>query len=257
MPDGGRHGARPHSRTSHPEPGANAAAGLRSNVSGVDRLRALRCGAPIVGGRAFPAPNSGPGPAGSPSPMVCRNGFISTVVGNGTPGPAGDGGPATAAAINQPRAVAVDAEGNLFVTDTYNNRIRRVDPDGRITTVAGNGVGGYSGDGGPAIDAAIFRPHGVAVDNRGHLLIADSPNHRIRMVDLSSGLIRTVAGTGEEGFSGDGVEDIRPARSAPLRHPHARRRPPGGRHRQSPDPPCRPGRHHHHGGGNRRGRLDR
>ncbi|MDQ1565376.1 MAG: hypothetical protein QOF96_256, partial [Actinomycetota bacterium] len=87
-------------------------------------------------------------PVGFPSPVVTRNGFIRTVVGNGTPGPSGDGGPATAAAISFPRAVTVDAEGNLFVTDTYNNRIREVDPEGRISTVAGNGVAGYSGDGG-------------------------------------------------------------------------------------------------------------
>jgi streptogramin lyase len=154
-------------------------------------------------------------PLAFPSPVVTENGFIRTVVGNGTPGPSGDGGPATAAALSFPRAVTVDAEGNLFVTDTYNNRIREVDPEGRISTVAGNGVAGYSGDGGPAIDAAIFRPHGVAVDNRGHLFIADSPNHRIRMVDLPSGVIRTVAGTGVPGFSGDGG----PATAAQLNRP--------------------------------------
>jgi sugar lactone lactonase YvrE len=157
---------------------------------------------------AVPAP--GRGPLEFPSPVVTKNGFIRTVVGNGTPGPSGDGQPATAAAINFPRAVTVDAGGNLFVTDTYNNRIRQVDPDGRIITVAGNGVAGYSGDGGPAIDAAIFRPHGVAVDNRGHLFIADSPNHRIRMVDLPTGVIRTVPG-----FSGDGG----PATAAQLNRP--------------------------------------
>jgi sugar lactone lactonase YvrE len=106
--------------------------------------------------------------------------------------------------INHPRTAAVDNAGNVYFTDTDNNMIRRVDPSGHVTNIAGNGTAGYSGDNGPATQASIWRPHGVAVDNRGHVFIADSPNHRIRRVDLATGIITTVAGSGQSGYAGDG-----------------------------------------------------
>ncbi len=106
--------------------------------------------------------------------------------------------------INHPRTAAVDNAGNVYFTDTDNNMIRRVDPSGHVTNIAGNGTAGFSGDNGPATSASIWRPHGVAVDNKGHVFIADSPNHRIRRVDLASGIITTVAGNGQSGYAGDG-----------------------------------------------------
>ena len=123
-----------------------------------------------------------------------------------------DGGFATLA---QPRTAAVAANGDVYFTDTYHHQIRRLDPSGVVTNVAGNGYAGSGGDGGPATEASLDTPHGVAVDNRGHVFVADSPNHRIRMIDLASGTIRTVAGTGQEGFGGDGG----PATSARLNRP--------------------------------------
>jgi len=129
---------------------------------------------------------------------------ITLVAGTGVAGFSGDGGPALAAKINLPRAVAVDAQGNVFVADTYNHRIRKIDPGGIITTVAGNGQAGSSGDGGPATQARIKWPHGVAVDGAGNVYLTDSPNHRVRRVDKATGKIATIAGTGQAGFSGDG-----------------------------------------------------
>ena len=125
-------------------------------------------------------------------------GIITTVAGNGTRGFAGDGGQATAAQINRPRGVGVDGSGNLYIADSGNERIRKVDTSGIITTVAGTGTTGFSGDGGQATAAQLNRPHGVAVDGTGNLYIADNLNHRIRKVD-SSGVITTVAGTGAAG----------------------------------------------------------
>jgi sugar lactone lactonase YvrE len=129
---------------------------------------------------------------------------ITLVAGTGVAGFSGDGGPALAAMINLPRAVAVDTQGNLFVADTYNHRIRKIGTDGIITTVAGNGQAGSSGDGGPAIKARIKWPHSVAVDDAGNVYLTDSPNNRVRRVDKNTGMIATIAGTGQAGFSGDG-----------------------------------------------------
>jgi uncharacterized protein (TIGR03437 family) len=145
------------------------------------------------------------------------SGIITTVAGNGKYGFSGDGGPATSAAINVPLGVAVDAAGNLYISDSRNNRIRKVS-GGIITTVAGSGSpfqpGGFSGDGGLATNATLNFPSGLAVDTVGNLYIADEDNHRVRKV--SGGIITTVAGTGVVGFSGDGG----PATSATLDRPN-------------------------------------
>ena len=136
-------------------------------------------------------------------------GVISRVAGTWRPfGSIGDGGAATAARLDRPEGVAVDGAGNLYIADTFNHRIRKVDAAGVITTVAGSGeggfgYGGFGGDGGPAVDAQLSRPTGVAVDGAGNLYIADTYNYRIRKVD-AAGVITTVAGTGRGGYGGDG-----------------------------------------------------
>jgi len=135
--------------------------------------------------------------------MVTPAGTISTVAGNGTAGYAGDGGPAPLAKLNAPFGVAVDKSGNLYIADYDNYRIRKVTPDGIISTVAGNGIAGYAGDGGRAVDAEINVPTGVAVDNAGNIYIADAINERIRRV-TPGGIISTVAGNGGAIYSGDG-----------------------------------------------------
>jgi sugar lactone lactonase YvrE len=114
----------------------------------------------------------------------------------------GDGGPASSAQLYHPRAIAFDRGGNAYIADTLNQRIRRIDTAGTITTVAGNGIEGFGGDGGPALQAALNQPHGVAVDSAGNVYIADSGNHRIRRVDRR-GVITTVAGNGTPGATGD------------------------------------------------------
>jgi|GEM_PF-1426525 len=152
---------------------------------------------------------------------VGTNGIITTVAGNGYQDQfgngaySGDGGPATVAELNQPDGVAIDANGNIFIADRYNERIRKVGVNGIITTVAGNGdspmpyEGSFSGDGGPATNAELNVPIGVAVDGSGNIFIADMNNQRIRKVD-AFGVITTVAGNGYQdqfgngGYSGDG-----------------------------------------------------
>ena len=145
-------------------------------------------------------------------------GTISTIVGTGEWGYSGDGGPATQAQLRYPSSVAVDGAGNLYIADSGNNRIRKVDvATGTISTIAGTGEWGYSGDGGPAIEAQLRYPSAVAVDGAGNLYIADSGNNRIRKVDVATGTISTIAGTGEWGYSGDGG----PAIEAQLGYPSA------------------------------------
>jgi sugar lactone lactonase YvrE len=131
--------------------------------------------------------------------------IITTAVGTGEKGFAGDGGPADKALLNGPFDVCFDAAGNLYFSDTFNNRVRRVDAaSGTITTVAGTGEKGFSGDGGPATGAALDEPYGVVIDRAGNLYIADRLNRRVRRIDGATGIITTLAGTGEARYSGDG-----------------------------------------------------
>jgi trimeric autotransporter adhesin len=134
---------------------------------------------------------------------VTPNGVVSIVAGTGTYGSTGDGGAATSAQIGYPRGVVVDAAGNIYFSDWYNNLIRKITPAGIITTVAGNGTYGYGGDGGPATSAQLFNPTGLALDASGNLYIADSANNRVRRV-APDGIITTVAGDGSYGLGGDG-----------------------------------------------------
>jgi uncharacterized protein (TIGR03437 family) len=145
---------------------------------------------------------------------IGTDGTVTTYAGNGTNGFTGDGGPAVNAELSAPAAVALDAAGNLYIADLGNLRIRKVSADGNISTVAGNGAEGYSGDGGAALNASLNTPLGVAVDPSGNLYIADSASHVIRKVTLD-GNINTIAGTGAPGFTGDGG----PAASAQITSP--------------------------------------
>src|SRR5262245_8368012 len=130
----------------------------------------------------------------------------STIAGNGQKAYAGDGGPAAAASLNMPHEIQFDAARNLYIAERDNHVVRRVDAKtGVISTFAGTGVAGYSGDGGPAARAQLRQPHSIAVDPRGRLLICDIGNQRIRQVDFSTGTIETFAGTGERGPTPDGA----------------------------------------------------
>jgi trimeric autotransporter adhesin len=152
---------------------------------------------------------------------IAPDGTISTIAGTGTPGYSGDGGPAANAQINTPTGIRADDAGNLYIADVGNQRIRKVDASGMITTLAGNGNKGYGGDGGPAIDASFYNPVRVAVDPSGNVLVADQSDHRIRRI-TPAGIITTLAGNGAGtpaagSFSGDGG----PATSASLNNPTA------------------------------------
>ena len=141
-------------------------------------------------------------------------GVVTTVAGTGEAGWSGDGGPAVAAKMRGPMRLTFDAAGNLYIADVNDMRIRKVTPQGIISTVAGSGLGGYGGDGGLATKAHLYAPSDVAVDAAGNLYIADKSNHRIRRVG-PDGIIRTVAGTGSPGYWGDDG----PATAAGLRSP--------------------------------------
>lgn len=134
---------------------------------------------------------------------VGKDGIARHIAGMGERGFAGDGGPAIDAQINFSNHLVADAEGNLFVADTGNQRIRKISPDGIISTVAGMGEMGFAGDGGPAIEAQFAYPAAIAIDGEGSLYIADFNNHRIRKIS-PDGIIETIAGTGEPGYNGDG-----------------------------------------------------
>lgn len=142
---------------------------------------------------------------------VDTKGVLTVVAGNGFSGFSGDGGPATSAALSADSGIAVDADGNLFLADSLQNRIRKVTTDGIIRTIAGNGKTGFSGDGGPAVSASLGLPMGMAVDMKGDLFFVDFLNSRVREV-TPDGTITTVAGNGHIAFLGDGG----PARLASL-----------------------------------------
>src|SRR5947208_3325813 len=154
---------------------------------------------------------------------------ITTAVGTGAKGFAGDGGPATAALLNGPFDVAFDRAGNLYFSDTFNHRIRRVDArSGGITTVAGNGEPGYSGDGGPAMRASLNEPYGIAIDRAGNIFVADRLHHVGRRHHRARLLRRWWASGGRcvRGAKGDGAR--------------SRRQRPDRRHREPRDPVDRP-----------------
>ena len=136
---------------------------------------------------------------------------VTTVIGTGEPG-------LSDTQVANPYGVVVGPDGALYFCDLDNQRIRRIDPDtGRTTTIAGNGSAGYSGDGGPATQAALNMPHEIQFDRNGHLYIVERDSHTVRRVEGTTGIISTVAGTGQAGFSGDGG----PATNAQLRQPHS------------------------------------
>jgi sugar lactone lactonase YvrE len=147
---------------------------------------------------------------------IAPDGVVTTVAGTGVAGSSGDGGPATAARLNLPTRVTAAADGSLYIADSGNNKIRRVSPGGTISTVAGTGIAGFSGDNGPATSARLSNPYDVEVSGNS-LYIADRNNNRIRRVDLTTGVITTVAGTGTSGFTGDGG----PATSARIADPRS------------------------------------
>ena len=137
---------------------------------------------------------------------IDSEGGTTTIAGSGLPGLAGDGGPATQAELSLPFGIALAPDGSLYIGDAGNHSIRKIDGDGVITTVAGTGTAGYSGDGGPAFEAELALRGGsvgLAVDAEGNVYITDNQNQRVRKIDVD-GVITTVAGTGTAGYSGDG-----------------------------------------------------
>jgi sugar lactone lactonase YvrE len=132
--------------------------------------------------------------------VAAATGIIQTVAGNGSAGYSGDGGPATSAKLYNPTSVAVEDDGTFFIADTTNERIRQVFPGGGIRTIAGTGVSGFTGDGGPASNARIGRPWGIGVDSDGNIYFAELLNQRIRMVVRATETIHTFAGTGQFAF---------------------------------------------------------
>lgn len=188
-------------------------AGLTHIVAGTGKA-----GAPRVGTSALDSPLGGPESVAfdsqgrlhfvdSPSHQVFRiepDGRLALVAGNGNRGYGGDAGKAVDARLHNPADIAFDADDNLYIADVYNHRVRRVTPSGTIETVAGTGTVGYSGDGGPARNAELNHPWGLTIAPISNdLLIADGENHVLRRVD-ANGIITTIAGTGEQGYSGDG-----------------------------------------------------
>ncbi|MFM7101067.1 MAG: hypothetical protein ACKO3N_07835, partial [Verrucomicrobiota bacterium] len=142
---------------------------------------------------------------------------VETLAGTGQPGTDGDGGPALRARLHNPFGVVRGPDGALWFCEYDGHVVRRIDHDGTLTTVAGDGRAGYRGDGGPAREASLHQPHEIRFDRAGNLLIADMRNHAIRRVDARTRVITTVAGTGQPGYSGDGG----PAAQAQLRQPHS------------------------------------
>jgi streptogramin lyase len=149
---------------------------------------------------------------------ISRRGEITTFVGNGKRGYLGDGGPAIKASLNEPYEVRFDKKGNLFLVERMNHIVRRVDgKTGIISTVAGNGRPGFGGDGGLATSASLHEPHSIQLDGKGNLYICDIKNHRIRLVDVKTGIITTFAGTGDQEVTPNGASIA----GTPLNGPRA------------------------------------
>jgi hypothetical protein len=141
---------------------------------------------------------------------------ITTFAGTSVQGFSGDGGPATKAQLNSPMGIARGPDGALYVCDSENHRIRKVTPDGKISTVAGTGIAGWSGDGGPATSAKLNAPFEVRFDSAGNIFWVERDSHTVRKRDAKTGIISTIAGIGTPGFSGDGAPSI----YAHLNEPH-------------------------------------
>jgi sugar lactone lactonase YvrE len=141
-------------------------------------------------------------PSGHRVIRVGSGGQVSTFAGNGTDVDSGDGGPAAQAGINFPTGIATDGAGNVYVAEGAGRRVRRIDTSGTITTIAGTGVQGSGGDGGPAINAQFVNPVALAIDSAGNIYVVDRDGQKVRKID-ASGAISTIAGTGEVGFDGD------------------------------------------------------
>lgn len=149
---------------------------------------------------------------------------ISTIAGTGEAGFKGDGGAAKEAQVDNPFGITRGPDGALYFCEYTGQRIRKIDSKGIITTIAGTGEVGYSGDGGPALSATFNKPHEVRFDPKGDLYLTDMVNHAIRKIDMKTGIITTFAGTGQAGYSGDGG----PADKAQLKQPHSLQFGPGG-----------------------------
>jgi sugar lactone lactonase YvrE len=150
-------------------------------------------------------------------PWILAASTLVTVAGDGTQGFGGDGGAAIAAQLSDPTGLTRGPDGALYVCDTANHRIRKIAADGTITTVAGTGERGWSGDGGPATGARLDEPFEVRFDAAGRLYWVERLSHTVRRVDPETGIVTTIAGSGHSGFSGDGG----PAVAAELNDPHS------------------------------------
>jgi streptogramin lyase len=146
---------------------------------------------------------------------IDSQGRLKNVVGSGAYGFSGDGGPAAQAQLQVPAGLTFDAQGNLYIADRANHRVRKVNKRGIITTVAGNGTAGFSGDGGPATQASLNLPSGVVVDKQGNLYISDRSNNRVRVVN-TKGIIKTFAGTGNDGYHGDNMPALKATLDKPF-----------------------------------------
>jgi sugar lactone lactonase YvrE len=153
-----------------------------------------------------------------PGTSVAAGARVVTIAGTGKAGFSGDGGPGASAQVNNPYGLVIGPDGALYVCEVDNHRIRRIDlKNGRISTVAGSGVRGYAGDGGPALEAKLNQPYEIRFDTAGNMYFVEMQNHLVRRVDARTKIISTLAGTGQPGFSGDGG----PAGKAQFRQPHS------------------------------------
>jgi sugar lactone lactonase YvrE len=146
--------------------------------------------------------------------LHAQNGIITTIAGSGSAGFSGDGGQALLAEFNRPSGIAVDTLGNIYISDRDNNRVRKIDVNGVVTTIAGTGNAGSSGDGGPAISAELNKPKGIVLDAQGNIYVAEFAGHRVRKIDVN-GNISTYAGTGISGYNNDNIQ----ANTAMLKEP--------------------------------------